>query len=56
MLVTLSGMVISVILQLPSNAYSPMVATLLGITVFMHPTIRVLDFVSMMALQLPRES
>ena len=40
----------------PENAYLPMVVTVDGITVFMQPVIIVLLAVSMMALQLPRES
>ena len=40
----------------PMNELSPMVVTELGITVFEHPLISVLVKVSMMALQLPRES
>ena len=55
MLVTLLGMVTEVRLQL-RNALSPMDVTLLGMTVFLQPANKVLDDVSMMALQLLRES
>ena len=35
------------------KAYSPILVTELGIMEFLHPAIKVLDFVSIMALQLP---
>ncbi len=54
--VTLLGMVMEVRLLQPSKAYLPMDVTLLGMTVFLQPAIRALDDVSMMALQLSRES
>jgi hypothetical protein len=38
------------------NAYAPMAFTEFGMTVFWQPAINVLLAVSMMALQLPRES
>ena len=38
------------------NAHSPMMETELGIIVFLHPDTKVLVAVSMMALQLLRES
>ena len=58
MLVMLSGMVIDV-RPLPQKALLPMLpmlVTLVGIIVFLHPIIRVFDAVSMMALQFSRES
>ena len=56
MLVTLEGMVIEVRPLQNEKAYEPMVVTVVGITVFLHPTTRVFDAVSTMALQLFRES
>ena len=56
MLVTLSGMVIDVRPPQPEKAYAPIVVTLLGMVVFRQPTIRVLDDVSIIALQPLRES
>lgn len=54
--VTLLGMVIEVMLVQLMKASSPMEVTLLGITVFLQPTRSSLVDVSMMALQLFRES
>ena len=56
MLVTLSGMVILVRLLQPEKAELPILVTLVGIIVFIQPAINVLVLVSMMALQLLRES
>ena len=56
MLVTLLGMVIDVKLEQPSKAPAPMLVTLLGMTVFLHPAISVLVAVSIIALQFSRES
>ena len=56
MLVTELGMVTKVRPLQPEKAYSPMLVTELGIIVFLHPAIKVLEFVSMIALQLSRES
>jgi hypothetical protein len=56
MLVTELGMVIEDRPLQPSKAYSPMLVTVFGITVLLHPVIKVLVFVSMIALQLYRES
>ena len=54
--VTEFGIVMLVRPLQPKNALLPMEVTVLGITVFLHPTINVLEAVSIMALQLPRES
>ena len=54
--VTELGIVILVNPVQPLNASLPMEVTELGITVFWQPKISVLLAVSMMALQLPRES
>ena len=56
MLVTLLGNVSSVKPVQPSKAESPMLVTLLGMTLFLHPTINVLVSVSIIELQLSRES
>ena len=56
MVVTLFGIVMDVSPLQPWKAYAPMVVTLLGMVVFLHPVIRVLFSVLMMALQLSRES
>ena len=56
MLVTLLGMVMEVRPEQYSNARPPMLVTLLGIIVFLHPEIKVLVAVSIIALQLERES
>ena len=56
MLVTLSGIVIVVKLAQSSNASCPMAVTVDGITVLLQPAISVFDDVSMIALQLSRES
>ena len=56
MLVTLLGMVTEVRLVQSSKALLPMLVTLLGIMVFLQPTISVFDAVSIIALQLLRES
>lgn len=55
-LVTLFGMVIDVRPEQPEKAPPPMLVTLLGIVVFLHPNINVLVEVSIIALQLSRES
>lgn len=55
MFFTLLGMVMEVMAQ-PSKAYSPMLVTLLGIRVLLQPTTNVFVAVSIMALQLLRES
>ena len=55
MLVTLFGIVTEVRPHQP-KAQSPMLITLFGITVFSHPAISVFVAVSMIALQLLRES
>jgi hypothetical protein len=52
----LSGIVIDVRFVIPLNALSPIEVTLLGIIVEEHPWIKVFVFVSMIALQLLRES
>ena len=56
MLVTLDGMSIEVRLERPWNASYPNFVTELGITVFLQPNLSVLDDVSIIALQLFRES
>ena len=56
MLVTLLGIVMEVKFLQPPKAPFPMLVTLLGIIVFAHPCINVLLLVSMIALQLLRES
>ena len=56
MLVTLLGIVIEVKPYLRKNAQAPILVTLLGITVFSPPTTRVFVAVSIIALQLSRES
>ena len=56
MLVTLFGNISSVIPLQPLKADSPMLVTLLGMTLFLHPTINVLVSVSIIELQLSRES
>ena len=56
MAATDSGMVISCKSHTSLNALEPMVVTELGITVTEKPSNRVLVAVSMMALQLSRES
>ena len=56
MLFTLLGMVMEVKLLQPQNALSPILITLLGMKVFLHPTISSLEEVLMIALQLSRES
>ena len=53
---TPSGMVIVVSLLHSEKAFMPMDITLLGIRVLMHPLISVLVSVSIIALQLSRES
>ena len=55
MYVTLSGIVITVKFS-KSNAVFPILVTLYGITVVMHPRISVLLSVSIIALQLSRLS
>ena len=52
----LLGMSIEVKLEQPLKAYGLIVVTLEGMIVFWHPTTKELDAVSMMALQLSRES
>ena len=54
--VTVSGMLMLVSASHSSNALSPISVTDSGITVLVQPCIRRFAFVSMMALQLPRES
>ena len=54
--VTELGMLMEVRLEQPENALSPMEVTELGMAVFMQPAINVLVAVSIMALQLLRES
>ena len=56
MLVTELGMVTLVRPEQPENALSLMLVTEFGITVFLHPTINVFVFVSIIALHLSRES
>ena len=56
MLVTESGMLIDVSPLQPQNALSLMLVTELGMVVFLQPVIKVFVAVSMMALQLLRES
>jgi hypothetical protein len=56
MLVTELGIVIRARPLQLSNADSPMPVTVLGMMVFLHPLIRVLDAVSMIALHPLRES
>ena len=54
--VTELGMDIDVRLLQPTNALFPMIVTVLGIIVFWQPVINLLVDVSIMALQLLRES
>ena len=56
MLVTLEGISTDVKALQPENAYSPMLVTLEVILVFLHPAIKVFVAVSIIALQLFRES
>ena len=56
MVVTLFGMVMEFKPRQPLKAPLPIDVTLFGIIVFLHPAINVLDDVSIMALQLSRES
>ena len=56
MLFTLLGNVSSVKPVQPSKAESPMLVTLLGMMLFLHPAIKVLVSVSIIELQLSRES
>ena len=56
MVVTELGIMMEVRLEQPENALSPMEVTELGMAVFMQPAINVLVAVSIMALQLLRES
>lgn len=56
MLVTPSGIVKEVRPLNPLKDQLPIVVTLLGTTVVLHPAIKVLDDVSIIALQLSRES
>ena len=56
MLVTLLGMVIVVRPLQTLKAPLPILVTLLGMVVFLQPAISVLDVVSIIALQLSRES
>jgi hypothetical protein len=53
---TLAGMLMEVRLAISVKALSPMEVTLAGINVFLHPDIKVLLPVSIIALQLLRES
>jgi hypothetical protein len=54
-LVTLAGIVIDVMPKCLNDSQA-MLVTVSGITVFIHPNIRLFDEVSMIALQLSRES
>lgn len=54
--VTLLGMVIEVRLLHPWKAPVPMEITLFGITVFLQPNLNLFDAVTIIALQLSRES
>ena len=56
MLATLSGMFIDVRPRQSSKALSPMLVTLAGMTVFLHPKTKLLSIVFIMALQLLRLS
>ena len=56
MLVTPLGIVTLVKLVQPLKALLPMLVTLFGITVFLHPVIKVFVAVSIIALQLFLES
>ena len=56
MLVTLFGIVMEFRPLQPSKASSPIIVTLFGMDVFLQPVIRVLVSVSIIALQLLRES
>ena len=56
MLVTLFGNVSSVKPLQPPKADHPMLVTLFGMILFLHPTINVLVFLSIIELQLSRES
>ena len=56
MLVTLLGMVMEVKDEQPWKALAPMLVTLLGIVVFLQPSMRVLEPVSIIALQFSRLS
>ena len=56
MLVRLFDNVSSVKPLQPAKAQLPMLATLLGMILFLHPTINVLVSVSIIELQLSRES
>ena len=53
--VTLAGMVMDVRPE-SRKAYEPMLVTLLGMVVPLHPTTNVFRFLSIIALQLSRES
>ena len=53
---TPSGIFMELIVVIPVKAYFPMDVTPFGIIVALHPDIRVLVFVSIMALQLSLES
>ena len=54
--VTFSGIVMAVSVSHPSNALLPMAVTLSGIILFLHPHIKVFVAVSIIELQLLRES
>ena len=54
--VTEFGMLMLVKPLHPENAASPILVTEFGIVVFLHPSVRVLVEVSIIALQLSRES
>jgi len=56
MLFTLLGNVSSVKPEQPQKAEFPMLVTLFGMTLFLHPAIKVLVSVSIIELQLSRES
>ena len=55
MLVTLLGIVIEVRLLQPEKAHCPILVTLLGIAVFLHPRIKEFVAFSIIALQLSLE-
>ena len=56
MLLKLFGNISSVMPLQPPKAYRPMLVTLFGMILFLHPTINVLVSVSIIELQLSRES
>ncbi len=56
MLVTLSGIVREISVEQPENAPLPMLVTLFGMIELLHPAIRLLFDLEIMALQSSRES